>query len=105
MGISVHSPEPSRCASRAAEMESCPSEKTSASTRTWSPTVRFAGNRPPSTSGETPSIMTRFLPSDSVRFFMAAPCLVSRLGAYLSLLHQSLVKADSLLGDGCPAEG
>src|ERR1700739_2752814 len=50
-------------------------------------------------------MMTRLRPSDSVRFFMAAPCFVSRLGACLSLLHQSLVKADSLLGDGCPAKG
>src|SRR3954469_10941154 len=48
-------------------------------------------------------MMTRLRPSYSVRFFIAAPCL-SRLGACLSLLDQSLVKADGLLGDGCPTE-
>src|SRR6476620_10177516 len=49
-------------------------------------------------------MMTRLRPSYSVRFFMAAPGLVSRLGVCLSCLDQSLVKADGLLGDGCPTE-
>ena len=35
----------------------------SASTRTHSPTTRFIAKRPPSTSGSTPSITTRLLPS------------------------------------------
>ncbi len=39
--------------------ESCPSVKMSAETTTSSPTVRLIGNRPPSTSGETPSMITR----------------------------------------------
>src|SRR6202011_762813 len=42
---------------------SWPSAKTSASTVTFSPSVRLAGNRPASISGETDSMATRFRPS------------------------------------------
>src|ERR1700733_3089809 len=65
MGISIHFGEPSRCASTEAAIASCPSVKISASTCTKSPRVRFAGNRPQSTSGETPSIRTRLRPSET----------------------------------------
>src|SRR5262249_37053087 len=64
IGISVHSSEPSRRASSEAEIASCPSVKTSASTRTSSPTVRFAANLPQSTCGVMPSMMTRLRPSE-----------------------------------------
>ena len=38
---------------------SWPSAKMSAATTTSSPTVRLIGNRPPSISGRTPSMITR----------------------------------------------
>ena len=41
---------------------SCPSAKMSAETTTSSPTVRLIGNRPLSTSGDTPSMITRDQP-------------------------------------------
>jgi hypothetical protein len=49
--------------SNAADRTSCPSVKMSASTTTRSPAVRLIGKRPPSTSGVTPSMMTRCVPA------------------------------------------
>src|SRR5271156_207345 len=54
-------------------------------------------------------MMTRLSPSDSVSFFIGRSVFVSsldvsKLDACPSLLDQLLVKADGLLGDGCPAE-
>ena len=59
MGASAHASAPTRRDSSTSERMSCPSAKMSAVTTTSSSTVRLIGNRPPSISGPTFSMMTR----------------------------------------------
>src|SRR5216683_6001126 len=63
MGTSVQSDSPSWRYRVTQASASWPSAKMSASTATFSPTERLAGNRPASTSGETDSMAIRFRPS------------------------------------------
>src|ERR1700722_15148476 len=93
----------------------------SASTRTWSPRVRFAGKRPQSTCGVIPSIMTRLRPSDrfvviaisrSARFSLSRVTGVFHLYLVqiceallrLLLLDQALVQVNGLMRNRRPAE-
>ena len=67
-------------------MASWPSVKMSASTRTWSPTVRLAGKRPQSTCGVIPSIMTRLRPSDLIVVIaMSRSCKILFVPRYKSI--------------------
>ena len=76
---------------RGGRWQSWPSVKISASTRTWSPTVRFAGKRPPSTSGVDPSMMTRLRPSGvSVRVVVSSLFACLRRGCHSRLRHRQV---------------
>src|SRR5579863_9175308 len=111
MGTSIQwadtSSGPWRWTSTEQAMESWPSVKTSASTRTRSPTVRLAGKRPASTAGVMDSMMTRLRPSggSAVMSGSVRPVYGERRQVSRSAMPgQALIKRDGLVRDRGPAE-